>query len=218
MRLKIYFLVCVLACALAAHAANQPAIAVLFSDNAVRVTGVTRGGGVVLFGVERIIHDDSSESVIVWNEHLADTDGDGEVTLPLQKPLSPFTVMAAVDEDDARYIVATPGFIPVRIAPAGKLHGNDKGEPIEFANAMPYGEALVVRPKQGAWVSHGWDGSLGDADGRTDGRITIRFASMKAARGRPDFPGPDKLLPRDLVIVINPVTLAVYADDVKGGR
>jgi len=218
MRFRLTLLLCVAACAFAARAANQPAIALLFSDNAVRVTGVSRGGGVVLFGVERIIHDDFSESVTLWNEHLTDPDGDGEVSLPLQTPLSPFTVMVAVDEDDARYLVATPGFIPLTISPLGKLHGNNKGEPIEFANAMPYGEALVVRPKQGAWVARGWDGTPGDADGRADGKITIRFADMKAARGRPDIAGPDRLLPRDLVIVINPMTLAVYADDVKGGK
>ena len=83
MRLKIQFLICVLACALAAHAGNQPVIAVLFSDGAVRVTGVTRGGGVVLFGVERIIHDDSSESVIVWNEHGFSTPWPSVPTEPL---------------------------------------------------------------------------------------------------------------------------------------
>src|SRR4051812_33379469 len=197
-------------------AGGPPSIVITFAADTLRVSGGTSGGAVVLFGVERTVRDDFSEAVTIWNERLTDDDRDGEVSLTLQKPLSPFTVMAAIDESDGRYVIATPGFIPLTIAAAGKLHPNAKGEPIEFQNAMAYAEAFLVSPGKGAWLAHVFDGTGSDGDGNANGRVSVRFAAMKASRGRPDTPGPDHLLPRDLVIVINPMTLAVYADDVRG--
>lgn len=193
----------------------QPAATIVFADDTVRITGVRPGGTVVLFGVERIVRDDFSQSVVVWDERLSDDDHDGAVSLALKHAMSPLTVLAVVDENNGHYVVATPGFIPLTIPPAGKLHGNDKGEPIEFQNGMPYAEALVLRPGKGAWVAHGFDGTASDSDGRADGKIGIRFDAMKPIHGRPETTAPDRLLPQDLLIVINPRSLAVYADDVK---
>jgi hypothetical protein len=118
------------------------------------------------------------------------------------------TVMAVVDETDGRYVVASGGMRPQVIPTDAKLKKDSKSDIVRFEHPMSFAQALLVRPGKGAWVGRAEDAAH-------EGKVNLQFEGMTSSRGAGKSASPAKLLPKDVLIVIDPTSLQFYAYDVK---
>ncbi len=61
---------------------------------------------------------------------------------------------------------------------------------------------LFVRPPAGAWAFDATDGSDLDADGRTDGQVTVHLSKLQPLHG--SRPAADGIATGDVILVVDP--------------
>jgi hypothetical protein len=192
-----------LAVAASALAADQAPLTVDLQVETIVVGGLQPGGTVSVLLVAR---DESGPwpEVTRRHEQLADDDRDGVVRLSAAVPPRA-TVIVAVDHADGRF-ATFPALsqIPVLPVPPDGLTVDGHGRPIRFAPILSHAWALLIRPNVGAWTLAVSEGGADDADARVDHRATIAFERMRARAGGK---GPDHLLPRDVLVLIDTSTL-----------
>lgn len=185
-------------------------LVVSYSGRTVFVAGATAGEPVVIFGMSRqMVGWDTIARNYAFVAHAA---ADGSVTSEQPEEITDRTVLVAVD-----YITGRRAFTggksqqTLRTLPAESLKKRD-GE-YEFVDMSgSWVEVLCVRPRHGAWQMFLTDGAALDRDGRHDNRTTISAVDMKSLYG--DAPTPKKFRKGDVVVVIEPRALRVWATEV----
>lgn len=164
---RLTILAFTLALALAAHAASDSAgaPAIAFTGTTVRVSGITPGGTVVIYGVT-LVRVDFADHVERFRNAVSDDDHDGIVTWDIGKTVPQDGMWVAVDATNGQFVVGTPRFgIPVA-APPSQLLRKTAGLVDTFAFDYSSVEAVYIHPGHGVWAVHAYDRGVHDHDSR----------------------------------------------------
>lgn len=187
-------------------------------DTEVEISGLTPGAGAAWLSVAR-------ESLAYWRTSVVrrdgvepDGDGDGVVTIPLEKGLPPASVWIAVDLKTGDAGVGAPeGFKPRLIAEDVADLGRGASGLADLASeAHEVLELLLVRPGVGAWGLTVGDGGASDGDGDRNGAIRVALAALRPVRLAPAT--PPALHPGDTVVVVDTQTLQFAVQRFLAGR
>jgi hypothetical protein len=141
------------------------------------------------------------------DEIFADSDGDGEVRIPLSEP-PPIKFMAiTVELSSGRFGVLTPQGSPARevALPAHSLLAGpgDRLDRLDYQSS--YLELLLVRPPDGVWRLTTGDGTPSDDGPSSDGRV---LTSPRFLLPVDDGMGPpDQYEVGDLIFGVSPMTM-----------
>lgn len=208
-----------------------------FAEDAVSLSGLTPGGEAVVFGVA-VRAMGFHNRVERYAEVLA-ADEAGEASLELSEELPPRAVWAVVDLPSGEIATSpTPGFPrQAQPFPTAGLRGQGQGLD-RFRHAVRGAHVLFVRPGEeaGAWGFIADDGSGYDLDGVQDGFVELSLEQLRPLRRSPEDGGeegsedgtdggseegpaeaPAEFLPDDLLVVIDPTELDLYALQVPPG-
>jgi len=195
----------------AAPPAEAPPV-VSFEGSAVIVTAIVPGETAILYG---IAHDPEPYGITTRNIIHAETAGsDGRARFAFDRPLPAHTVLAAVDASTGRYAIASPGnpAPPVHTLPADAFKKRQDPEYELLDVTTTWLELLCVRPGKGAWYQFATDGALLDLDGRSNGRMLVESGALQRVLGPDD--SPKKFKRHDVIVIIDPRTLTVFATEV----
>ncbi|HEX4965587.1 MAG TPA: hypothetical protein VF173_32555 [Thermoanaerobaculia bacterium] len=196
----------------ASQAQAQPAIT--FEESAVVASGLSPGKTMVFFGVERRV--DAEYSNDLYQRYQAATvAADGTARFTLEQPVALRSIWTAVDLETGNFALASPkGYRLARLAAApSRLVAGSSSGPDEIVDNRGSLMGLVVRPGVGAWTLAGADGGPGDADGASDGRLTLALDKLEPLPGSPASPA--KVGASDLWFVVDPQRMEVSVQ--KGG-
>lgn len=191
--------------------AQQPPPPVISVDNGgVSVTGVTKAGSVVVFGVARRTagYFEKRESRA---EVVSDQDSDGAVRYDVPKGLPWRSVWFVVDLTSGQYAFTAPeGFPLEEVAFPGRGIGNELKS---LETAGDFVELLWVRPGTtggAAWTQAVGDGGAHDEDAHGgDHRVRADVSRFQAV-GQAPAP-PEKFAPGDVLVGVEASTLVVFA-------
>ncbi|MEP7009931.1 MAG: hypothetical protein ABJC13_06385 [Acidobacteriota bacterium] len=175
-------------------------------------------GKVVFFGVSRQIDPDEIVTRRRLAELRADEDGDGVVTLALDRPVAPVSVWAAVDLASGDVAVVSP---TGSRTPRGGFRGRGLGHRETGRGTVHdlrfQSELLVVRPGVGggAWTLTAGDGNVGDEDGDANGELETALDRMTPLDASPA--PPEDFGPGDVVLLVDPRSLEVVLVRQPGG-
>jgi hypothetical protein len=186
---------------------------VQFGEDEVSVGGVSPGGRVVVWWLSHGVNGYTR-----WTSRLADVvvdeDGDGVVTVALDRGVPEQSLWAVVDMASGEYALASPLEGPLReVDPPRGLVGAlvGRGHLDEQRQRL---EVLVVRPgedtESGAWSGGLDDGGPGDGDGARDGNARLRLEGLvpiEEGRAGP----PPSFRAGDVVVVGNADELVFWA-------
>jgi hypothetical protein len=185
---------CMLADVVSAAAPGRPP-SVAFDGNGLMVDGVKPGTGIAWISVVR----DRPKDVARVRSFFGTTTvpPSGKVQLPaLDAQANGLWFLADVQSGAAVHaappaLAGTVGEVAVEAAA-----GRDM-----VAIIAPVARVLYVRPGRGAWTFIAHDGSPADADGTSNGVVTMALASMTAVRG--DAGPPERSEAGDVVLAID---------------
>ena len=187
-------------------ASSSLALTVRLDQQAVVVDGVKPSGRVLVLGGT---HERPGPYVLFTTikEVLTDSDGDGVVTLDLNRPMPRFSTWLAVDLASG----ATASVTGDKVVPTAEPIDKDQlvdGETAATGLRVPTGNmclAALVRPSLGVWTATLNDGGSGDSDGEPDGKINMQIRDLEPAGSSAAAPATG--LPGDLLAVIDIRTL-----------
>jgi hypothetical protein len=207
---SVFASIILLTCAFTA-AADSPAgkLTLTFGAGEVAIAGIDGPHQVVVFGIGIGRH---GYRPLLTREvkPLTDDDGDGKATLTVhQTPTR--SVWVVVDVETGEYVVTTPaGSFPTALAlAAGEWRGNQAHVDVR----RRYLEALVVRPGVGAWALRLTEGGSNDGDGLNNGLTRLRLDRMDKVIG--EEKGPSFVIPKDLVVIVDPLTLDTFISEAR---
>lgn len=189
----------------------------VFSDATVEITGLTPGGRVAYLTVWREQTRIGTVGTLL-DEVLVDEDGDGAVTVELERSIPALSVWVAVDVSSGVRVVRSPeAFEPRR----REVRPGEFLRPAGLAQVdVPRAEVLMVRPGEDAFRARLGDGGVDDQDGETDGRVALSAAELLRPVRRPpevvEPPLPARLQGGDVVVAVDPRTLEVVELEVPG--
>lgn len=190
---------CVLAAALLGDGRAEAAPVISFEQTALTISGLTPGGRAVLFSVAW--DSEKGAAQLVRRESvLPDNDGDGQVRKDLGKAVPERSVWFAVDLDSGRYTVALPGRYVLDEVVFPSRFGADDGGRLDFHRTFI--QAVLVRPKVGAWGARARDGQPSDPDGTANRLIQVRLNRMWSLGDSP--PAPQVLEDGDIFLIVDP--------------
>lgn len=188
--------------AVAAEAAAPPGkIAITFEASLAVASGITPGATVVWLGVSRA-REEWSDHFYHWRTTTEDTDKDGIVTYPRKEGFPQMTIMVAVELTAGAYGVGAT--YPLGNVPPPDFRGarsDSTGLLASFVQPGTRVDLLVVRAGVGAWAARVLDGSPLDADGLTDGTVTVGLSSLPSRAGTAG--GLDGLRLGDIVAMVD---------------
>lgn len=201
--------------------ASAAAPELTFDERSVTVSGATAGGSVAVFGVSHGFNGFTTY-YLRNDELLVDEDGDGSVRMELELPLSSVrSVWAAVDMTSGELGLAAPERAEVLAGemPSGAVsaEGDDVTAP-----AQRWAYALWVRPGRnagsgsGAWGAIVGDGGARDGDGLENREVRVSASSFAPIDRESEERPPERLESGDLVLVVDPETLAVSSARLAG--
>lgn len=138
-----------------------------------------------------------------------DDDRDGIVRVTLKDSVIHSSVWIVVDLENGEHAVAAPAGPPLRrkLSPTAlRARGNGKSARILQRELLTV--IMVARPGVGAWIAKIEDGTTADGDAAPDGEITALLEKLKPI-GKSPAP-PDDFQRDDVVVLANPLTLAIY--------
>lgn len=188
---------------LAQPPSGSPGPSITFDKSSVSVQGISAKGQVVLFSVAREVAEDDVATIVRRSQLLPDDDGDGIVKLDLGRDVPLRSIWVAVDLATGQVASSAPEGYPLRLVSwrgAGLVRGISRADQVE--DARTFAEVLLVRPGSGAWQLTVGDGSAGDDDGATDGKLTAALDRMAPVAGTD--PPPKRFDPKDVVVLIDP--------------
>ena len=189
---------------------TPPPPVITVNETTVGVTGVTKPGSAVVFGVARrsLTYYERLEA---RSEILSDTDADGAVRFEVPGDVPWKSVWVAVDLTSGLYDIGTPeGFPLEEIA----FPGHGIGQALNSLEAAgEFIELLWVRPAAtgaAAWRLAVGDGGASDSDGRSgNGRVRVDVARFRPVGSSPA--PPEKFAPGDILVGIDAKALNVFA-------
>jgi hypothetical protein len=195
---------------LSGHASQPPEVS--FESEAVVATGLLAGARVVWLALANEVRD--AVGRYVYRGEISEATSWGESRLELGRAPARHSVWVAADLDSGSFtIAAPPGGPPLRRVPfpPGSIHPGQPNDPDFLLDARRHLILALIRPgpNGGAYVLSTGDGSLGDADGETDGRITILVENLRPMEGSPPL-SPRRFLPHDRIIGIDSKNLEIY--------
>ena len=124
----------------------------------------------------------SEQSATIVRRELiaADEDDDGAVTFELGGKVPYQSIWVAIELATGASAVATPEEYPLRQVslPVGStMHAEGISDWIQDARGLI--EALLVRPREGAWGATVGDGGAADDDGTYDGSLALSLEKMR---------------------------------------
>ncbi len=193
---------------LAAGPALPSSAAVLdLNGSEAHISGLAPGGRAAVLAVSR---ERSFGTTRVQRVHLVavDDDGDGVAILPLDHPASPTSVWIVVDLATGETSIQAPAAFGVReMAVDPRRLRQAAGRLIVDREDL---EILAVRPGIGAWSLSLHDGGDLDGDRTADGAVTVDLLDLQPL-GDEAAALPDDLAPGDVIAVIDPRRLEVFA-------
>ena len=189
-----------------ADSPKTPDLQFEFTADAVRIHGAKPGVFISLMAVG-YKPQPYRDLIFRISARVRDDDGDGIAEYKVDGGVPKNVVWVAVDEEDGRYAAAHWRYAlrSMKVKP-DHLRRDAQGGVAAFSYPTDEGAALLVRPGKGAWEGIGAQGNA--ADGHA-GSMVVHFARMKARDGSA-LPGPDHLLPNDVLVVISVSTLETY--------
>jgi len=212
---------CALAPTAAAQPAAEPTLALAFDATSVTIGGAPAGGRVALVGISRE-RDAFLSRLVRFDEVVsADAEGDARFELPDGQEVSPRSVWAAVDLATGDHAIAAP--------PGGEVHrvelpARGLGANRRFLDGDgQLLDVLVIRPAAGpegaeaagVWGLRAGDGGETDRDGEANARISLSFTDLIALAD--SGPPPESLRPKDVLLGVDPFSMAIYAVQVADG-
>jgi hypothetical protein len=184
---------------------------VVVQSQAVVMSGGTPGGELILFSVAREPLQYAFRTATAFHAVMAD--GSGGARLDLPRAVVSRSMYAVIDVQTGFYTIATPADAEVTIEtfPPKALVKKD-GEFALLDIETRWMEAIVVRPKKGAWRISSLDGAPLDIDGLSNGRTAVAASTMTRVTGADETPG--KFRAKDVVIVVDPRRMLVMATEV----
>jgi hypothetical protein len=170
----------------------------------ITIAGVTPGAQVLVFGlgIEPVNgHAIGHRTVTV----VSDSDNDGTVVYPFDRPIDWNAIWIAVDLRSGRYaITPTPGFPVIREHMTHReFRRNSDASIARFAYARPAMELLYIRPG-GAWIYESRDGNATDSDKALDGMSEALLSNFQPVVGTE---AARQFEPGGTLLVIDPTRL-----------
>jgi hypothetical protein len=185
---------------------------VKLEEASVLAAGLTPGGDAVFWSVAR--EPQGHVNRVVRRQGLAVVDAQGGARFELERreevPLK--SVWAVVDGATGAFAVAAPEGFALRVIPFPRrpFEVGAPGVVDRFRHPFDQLHLLVVRPRVGAWELEAWDRAPADRDGEDDDRVTTGLEDVRAlAASGPE--APERFEEGDVVVVIHPRTLEVFA-------
>lgn len=181
----------------------------------IHVSQLTSGGQAIVMAVAKT-RSDWDDLLTFHLTRMNDGDRDGLASYTEDAAFSPRSVWAAVDMANGSLDVSAPTQPAPRsadvnlaqmLATAGKLEDQRQGLRL-----------LVVRPGKGAWHGAAYDGGAGDTGAADDNRVLVDLGMLASVSGASGLAGSrlSNLMPGDVVVGIDTVTLAYYTFTVPG--
>jgi len=189
--------------------AASAAPTLVFEETAVVARGFSEGEDVVFFAVARIPLGFTSRVELYQGEEIADFFGEARFELEEEVPLK--SVWTVVSRRSGALVIGAPEGFPLREVPFPRepfLPGA-AGAVSRIRHGFPWVDLLVVRPQVGAWHQRATDGGAADRDGEPNGRPVTDLEDLVPIGVSPG--PPERLLPRDVVVGIDPRDLRFYA-------
>ena len=190
-------------------ASGTPELALSFEEAAVVASGLTPDGEALVFATGRVPLRYASR-VHHWNVvEVADGLGELRFEVPDGVPLQ--SIWTVVDLTTGAFrLSAAPGLgVEAQRLPPGVLRAGSAGQLDRFAPGLAEGRVLLVRPGTGAWTGHLADGADGDRDGQFDGGFEAAVETLEPA-GTLTPEAPEEVLPRDVLVVLDPQQLRIF--------
>ena len=186
----------------------QPVVTV--GADLVTAKGVTPGGAVALAFAGHV-RGDWLNHVVHFQTVATDDDLDGVVTFTRKKGLPPIALAVVVDLATGQLGASSPGGAPrptARELPAAATDVGTEGLR-QLAESGSRLDVLLVKQAEGAWARSIFDGGPLDADGSTDGAVTVAFARLAplGATAR----ATDTARAGDVLVLVDPMTLRYAA-------
>jgi len=180
-----------------------------FEETSVVAGGLAEGEKVVFFAVARIPLGFTSRVAIFQGEGVADFFGEARFDLGEDVPLK--SVWTAISRRSGAFVIDAPeGFLLREVPfPLEPFLPGVAGAVSRIRHGFPWVELLVVRPQVGAWHQRASDGGRSDRDGEPNGRPVTDLEDLVPIGVSPGPPA--RLLPRDVVVAVDPRDLRFYA-------
>jgi hypothetical protein len=183
---------------------------VTFGPTSFGVASLTPNGKVVIYGVGDGRSDGSE--LISKQSAVLTADSSGHLDVKIDHPAFR-SIWLVFDLKADAYVIATPpGYhaVPMRTLP---VVNSDSDTITAF---RPLSFVFVAHAPDGAWETFSGDGSASDDGGRGDGRVAATLRRLTPIGDSP--PSPAHLVPGDVVMTIDPYSMAFAAFRVpKGG-
>lgn len=193
-------------------AADGP-LAARVDDRTVTVQNITPGGDVVLLGVG-IESDGGLLAEMSRALRGRDEDRDGIVIFDAGRPIPFRSIWVAVDIESSRPVIAGPDGYELDILPFPESLTKKEAAGVLgiFDNERVSAQMLVVTRKGGAWRLVATEGSSADADGASNGRLSLAAADALPIGN--SGPAPRHLKNGDVIAVIDPGRMEVFVAEV----
>jgi len=201
-RLFVVLLLITAAAAAQGPPSSAPDLAAEWSGPTLTVAGVTAGGEVILFLVERLPANYRVTNA-EYRRVATDEDGDGVVSFTIDG--EPFRSLAvAFDVESGSYGLAFRGLgLPPREVPFdSRGHFAQVLGATGLEYAVQRANVFVGRPHEGAWTVFVGDRGPLDEDGEVNGQFLIPPQALE--RIGTAGSGPNVFLPHDLLVVVEP--------------
>jgi hypothetical protein len=181
----------------------------------VSVAEVTRGGKVVLFGVDRVVGEDDYPTTFVTREIVVDADEDGAVELRLGHPVPPRRAWMAVDLASGLAVSHLPtetGQRRVALQARGVHRREAARDAVEDTHALL--DLMLVRRGVGAWGGRVLDGSKNDGDRTPNGRLVAFLDALEPVGDSPS--APERVAKDDWLLAVDPIGMDAVVAQVAG--
>jgi hypothetical protein len=188
----------------AAVAQQAQSLGMTASAGELTITNVTRGGRAVLAGMSIRAEGGGVRRLRRFAEVLTDADSDGRITYVPDGKVPLRSIWEVVDlQTGATATAGGPQLSSfLKPFPENALK-KDAGDLVTaFTAGGVEVEVVVVRPRDGAWRAHAYEGGPGDGDGVVNGMIAIAFESATPLIA--EFSkAPKQLRKNDVVVLID---------------
>jgi len=199
-----------------AQQSGKTVFAAHIEKNAIVAEGLSRNQEVLLFGVSVETLRYEVKATRTWNRVAADDDGDGKVSFDFEKPVSRRSLWAAVDLRHGDYVVLSgDGYdVPVANLPATALRRGAKNDELtSLALLGATANVVVVRPGAGAWLMDVEQNGRNDEERTSAAVMHADLANLAPLSGR--AAAPKALVPGDVLLVLNPLTIELSATRIE---